>query len=305
MSDFEGQVGISDELSIPVSATVYRGGATMVIVFSIVVLVVAIALAMLYFRMSAAPAPLPSAPPTPRTPVLEAYCQECGNGVYRPETHTCACRPAFSGANCNVERVAIDYHDVGSAAGRSPLVVQALSSPTINSLSLGNNSCTQACDADPLCAAVQYSTGGACQSQPLCSLLSSVLVPRNAALVHSDDTQSSLYVKDPLKVIFANRVIVAASVSSFPNNYPKVYSAPGYSQHLLNRVWNLDFFPEIAISPANYVGVYSLAPFTIDQIPTMASSKNTFFVIGNPLLPSSWKGRRIYVAYAPKATVPI
>lgn len=305
MSDFDGQVGISEDLSIPVNATVYRGGATMVLIAGVLLLLLTVGAAVFYLYQNAALTPLPSSVPVPRTPVLEAYCQECGNGTYRTDTRTCVCRPAFSGANCNVERVNASYFDVGSPAGHSPIDAQVLSTPVVNALSRGNNSCTQACDAEPLCAAVRYSTAGPCQSQPACSLLAAVRVPSNAFLVRSGDSQSQLYIKDPLKTVFDNRVIVAADVAAFPPNYPKVYAAPGYSQHLLNRVFHVDFFPEVAVAPAGYVGVYSLAPFAMADIPTFSGKSDVFFVIGNPLLPQSWRGRRIFVAYAPKATVPI
>lgn len=305
MSDFEGQVGISDDLSIPVSSTVYRGGAAMAMGLGVLLLLVAIGLAAFYFYQGGNQTALPSAVPVPRNPVLEAYCQDCGTGVYRPETGTCSCRPAFTGPNCNVERHAPTYFDLGSPAGHAPLVTLPLAAPIINSLSFGNNSCTQACDGNPLCVAVEYTTGGPCHSQPTCALLASVEVPRSAFLVRSDEEQSKLYAKDPTKVVFANRVLLAAGVASFPLNYPKVFSSPGYAQHLLSRVFHVDFFPEVAVAPQDYVGVYSLAPFTMEQIPSLAGKPNVFFVIGNPFLPESWRGRRIFVAYAPKSTVPI
>lgn len=303
MSDFDGNVGLNSELGIPVNNSTYKTAGIGMIIFVIVLLFVVVILTVVIgFKLYNQPS-IQEEAKLLLNPISEAVCTSCNRGLF--SQGVCTCIPGFEGVNCNVQSSDPSYYDLGCPSNQSiPLKTSIISTPVVNGLSYVDNSCTQACDATAGCIGVEFYTQMACGGAPVCRLLSGVEIPGHDPLVHSNNVQSRLYIKDVTRCVFENRVFVAANLASIPLNYPSVYSTTGYSQHLFNRVFSVDYFPTIAIAPMSVVGIYSIKEFTIEQIPYIVPDTDVYVVNGNPVLPAWWKNRKIYIAYVPKAIVP-
>lgn len=293
MSDFEGSFGLPSDFSIPINNTVYKIGATSSFVFAFLLLLLLILGGFILFYVQ-------SNQPSPEIiinreadPVSPFWCEQCGHGKY--QGGKCHCSLGFTGPNCTLEEVDPTYYDLGTPA--NPLEVDVIESPIVNQLSGGNNSCTQACTGMEDCIGVQYFPTSECDTGNRCFLLRGVKVPADDFLSFSPDTQSQIYINDPQGLVFVNRIFLVETLASFPPHYPRIFKSPGYRQLIVNEVAALDFFPTIAVQNSNLLGIYSLNPFTKENIQTVSLQADTYVTRGNPQLPSSWQGKTIYVGY--------
>lgn len=195
----------------------------------------------------------------------------CHNSPHAVEVDgVCQCVPPFFGPTCQLEKHSSNYFAVGRPH-EPTLGITVLDEIQSDGKSFNEHglvgSCSHTCDQTEGCIGFLYHDPGQCTL-----LTDKIVVPGNKSIAYSPYIDSTLYLRTSQSLHFQQRVFLASHGSAYPRRYWLTNNTSYYQQVKMRTVYKLPFCPRSIIHYGQYLGIYSLQPFTHDMIPDLISS---------------------------------
>jgi hypothetical protein len=213
----------------------------------------------------------------------------------------CKCNPPFFGPTCSQERHDSKYYAVGipnESTLNINVIDDIMSYGKSFSATGSKGSCSDFCNKSQECIGFIYHHPG------MCTLLKDdIIVPKDSGISYSTDVDSTLYLKSSNNLHFEDRIFLGAFISSFPPRYWLIKETPYYAQLLPNVITKISFAPTYTKIYGSFTGIYSLHPFSNDDIDILLNRKETnecyIHRPGTTIdLPPDWKYKtHLYVVY--------
>lgn len=292
-------VGPTEDLSVTVDKRTFDSAfITATIIFGLLLLILIGFTIYAAYRQSKLPPP-PTAPLTPITPAASIHtnlgasshkatpitkkghiaadasdlttqhqCKSTPNTIWTE--NGCDCLAPFFGPSCSKERHDKKYFAVGiPKSNYSELNASVIDTVMSDGKSFNANgvqgSCSDHCDKIAGCNGFIYHPID--NGPGVCTLLSNdVIVPGGSTILYSHDVDATLYLKSSDNLQFEDRIFLSVYAWTIPPRYWLVNETQYYKQVYPNNITTLSFAPGYSKIYGSYTGIYSLHPFTNDEI---------------------------------------
>lgn len=262
----------------------------LIVLFILFIIVVAILFVYLA-RRGAAYKPTPNLPPSNNQNTTPPEV-----GAVRYPASNVGCNEYYYGATCQQQQYDNRYKQLDVQTTHT--VMATHSTPQ---KSFTTDSCSYLCDTTKGCMGFTYN-----ETSQLCQTLSGITITSLTPLVAHTNT----YVVDKTHRAFGSYylqipdyVFVASHMTAVPRRYWLSANHRGFAKLKLGVVHKLPFFPTIIKNDSAHIGFYSPVPFTLQDLPSLASRPKTSTQKGREelTLPSMWQHEPyIYVVYVVK-----
>jgi hypothetical protein len=213
----------------------------------------------------------------------------------------CECNENFYGKFCSQEKHDKKYFAVGTP-NESNISFNKIKTIKSENKSFNKNSnigsCSYYCDNEPDCNGFIYHKPGRCTL-----LKNEIYVPKNNTIPYSPEIESTLYMKNTKDINFEGRIFISETEQGIPPRYWLMDVKPRFAYIIPDTLNTIYFVPNHIKIVGQYIGIYSLNPFTqsdIEQLLQIEDNDTIYIHDLNTDLspPIDWKFKTpIYVMY--------
>jgi hypothetical protein len=316
-------VGPSEDFSITVHKETFDTGFIIVTIIFILI-IVTVLITCIFFSVKQVEIYTPQRLPTTTTSTSDATpfskyaVNDLDGSAYKSittclkapntkwENEHCTCKAPYFGPTCSLQKHDDRFYAVG-VPNEDRISVTILDEFISDGKSFNNlvglgvsGSCSDHCLNNDQCVGFIY------HEQGLCTLLTGdVIIPENDNIAYSPDINSTLYTKSSDTLKFEGRIFLSEFPQYFPNRYWLTKESYHYVQLFPREMGQLTFYPNYINVYGCYTGIYSLFPFTLNDVPAILEfTDSDKCYIHHPrtelIVPDHWRYHLpIYVMYLP------
>lgn len=280
-------VGPTEDFSVTVHKSTFDTGFIIITILFFVVFAVVLTVSII-FAVQSTQIQTSTLDPVPSVVITDGSALSTQEAcTARPNTtwtgDRCQCVAPFTGPLCTLEPFDHANFVAAGIPNEERINMQVLSEH------LGTKStCSDACVANDDCSGFIHRGSN-------CTLVTGdVVVAENDSIAYSDRADPTLYMKSMDSLKFTGRIYLAEFAHNLPPRPWLVRSQYHYRQLFPRELVAIDFFPNVISVHGCYLGIYSLAPFDLSDIPGIldAPNENTTW-IHHPrtplMLPDHWR----------------